>query len=309
MSRRDLSSRTRTRLTDLVELLERTGSRTLVLAGGTVVVLMAHAALADPRMAWLSAPLVLLAGLSSAVRTALVIALVLAAGHAVVDLLVVGVRPGELIGIGVRSAALPFLAVVGSVGSDLERQRHRAMERAASEDPVTGLLNVRVFYDELAARRAAQQPFTILLADLRGMRDLNERYGHPTGTEAMRVLAHVLRRAAGRDALLARLGSDEIAVMVPGSDRTRCHEVVDAVVDRLASERVRLPDGDQFAVHASYGIARFPEDGEDEVAVLRVADSVKDRAKATGLDPVGTADSDVAHDAGRPQHHDELGHA
>jgi diguanylate cyclase (GGDEF)-like protein len=289
--RRDLPTRTRQRLTAVVDALEPPGVRTTALAGGLLLALSLHALTGDARMAWLAAPLALLGGLAAGVRVALTVALVAAVGHAALDL-ALGLRPGELIGVGIRTAVLPFLALVGSVGADIERQRHRALERAVSEDPVTGLLNVRVFYEDLAARRAANEPFTILLADLRGMRDLNERYGHPTGTEAMRVLAHVLRRAAGDDARLSRLGSDEIAVVFPGSDEPRCRAVVATVVERLPSERVRLPDGEHFAVHASYGIARFPEDGEDEVAVLRAADRVKDRAKPTGLDPIGVVQHD-----------------
>ena len=291
MGRRDLPTRTRQQLTVVVDALEPPAARTAALGGGLLLALSLHALTGDPRVAWLAAPLALLGGLAAGVKVALIVAVIAAAGHAGLDV-ALGLRPGELLGVAIRTAVLPFLALVGSVGADLERQRHRAMERAVSEDPVTGLLNVRVFYEDLAARRAANQPFTILLADLRGMRDLNERYGHPTGTEAMRVLAHVLRRAAGRDAQLARLGSDEIAVVFPGSDEPRCRDVVAAVVERLPSERVRLPDGKHFSVHASYGIARFPEDGEDEVAVLRAADRVKDRAKPTGLDPIGVARQD-----------------
>lgn len=306
MTRRDLPTRTRTRLTRLVDTLDRTGQRVTVLTLGSVVVVALHALLGDPRAAWLAAPLIVLAGLSTTFRTGLLVAAVLGAAHAVVDIFIVGLLYIELVGVGIRAAVLPVLALVGNLGADLERQRHRAMERAVSEDPVTGLLNVRVFYEELAIRRQAGEPFTILLADLRGMRDLNERYGHPTGTEAMRVLAHVLRRAGGTDAHLSRLGSDEIAVLVPGTDRDRCRQIVETAVTRLASEHVRLPDGEHFAVHASYGIARFPEDGEDEVAVLRIADQAKERAKAMGLDPVGVADLDTELHAAQD---DDLGHA
>jgi diguanylate cyclase (GGDEF)-like protein len=132
------------------------------------------------------------------------------------------------------------------------------------------------------------------LADIRGMRALNERYGHPTGTEAMRALAHVLRRSAGTEVIACRLGSDEVAVALIGEDRARCRSVVDQVMERLQQEQVTLPDGDHFEVHAAYGIARFPEDGADEVAVLRAADRAKERAKAAGLDRVGTADGSLA---------------
>jgi diguanylate cyclase (GGDEF)-like protein len=306
MTRRDLPTRTRTRLTRLVDTLERTGQRVTVLTVGSVTVVGLQAVLGDPRVSWLAAPLVVLAGLSTTFRAGLTVAVVVGLALAVVDVVFIGLAYTELFGVGIRTAVLPLLALIGNLGADLERQRHRAMERAVSEDPVTGLLNVRVFYEELASRRRAGEPFTILMADLRGMRDLNERYGHPTGTEAMRVLAHVLRRAGGPDAYLSRLGSDEIAVLVPGADRERCRQIVDTAVNRLASERVRLPDGDHFAVHASYGIARFPEDGEDEVVVLRVADRAKEQAKAKGLDPVGVAGLDTDLDPGLE---DDLGHA
>lgn len=302
MTRRDLPSRTRTRLTGMLALLDRTGQRVPLLVIGTVLVLALHLWLGDPRVTWLTALLVLLMGLSTRVHLALILAGTLAVAHAAIDV-VLGLQAVEVFGLTVRTLVLPLLALVGSVGTDLERQRHRAMERAVSEDPVTGLLNVRVFYEELARRRENGETFTILFADLRGMRDLNEQHGHPTGTEAMRVLAHVLRRAAGTDAYLARLGSDEIAVLLPGSDRERCRRIVHTAVERLASESVRLPNGEPFAVHASYGIAVFPEDGPDEVAVLSAADHAKEDAKietqADGLDPLGVAGTRETLDAGR----------
>ena len=305
MSRRDLPTRTRTQLTRLVELLDRTGQRVTVLAGGTLGVLALHALLGDTRLAWLSVPVVLLAGLATTLRTGLAIAIAIALGHAAIDLTVIGITVPELLGVAARSLVLPMLALAGNLGADLERQRHRAMERAVTEDPVTGLLSVRVFYEELATRRAAGEPFTILLADLRGMRVLNDQYGHPTGTEAVRVLAHVLRRATGTDGHLTRLGSDEIAVLLPGTLRDRAREIVDTAVERLTSERVRLPDGEHFDVHASYGIAVFPEDGEDEVAVLSAAERAKEHAKPSGQDPVGVAGTELRQDPGD----DEVGHA
>lgn len=163
------------------------------------------------------------------------------------------------------------------------------MHRVISEDPVTGLLNVRAFYDELQRLRDDGAPFAILLADIRGMRGLNERYGHPTGTEAMRALAHVLRRSTGPEALASRLGSDEVAVALIGAEREDARRVVDAVISRLHDEQVSLPDGERFEVHAAYGVAHFPDDGEDEVAVLRAADRAKERAKAAGLDHLAFA--------------------
>jgi len=292
MGRPTLTTRTRAALVLATDALEERQTRMVTLGGTLLIGLALHWWLGDPRIAWLAAPLSLLAGLAGGVRSALVVACAAALGHLAVDL-VGGVSAREVLGLGVRTLVLPGLALAGTAGQQIERQRDKAMERAITEDPVTGLLSVRSFYDELVRLRVADEAFTILLADIRGMRALNERYGHPTGTEAMRALAHVLRRSTGPKVLASRLGSDEVAVALVGEDRERCRKVVDEVVERLHSELVSLPDGDQFEVHAAYGIARYPEDGDDEVSVLRAADRAKERAKAAGLDRVGLADGEI----------------
>ncbi len=293
MGRPTLASRTRSMLGRIADALEPPPVAIAMLSAGVVVPIALHVALADTRMAWLAAPVAMIAGVVGGARLALTVAIVAALGHAAVDI-GFGLRPGEVPGVVARTLVLPLLGLAGSAGAYVEAQRDQAMHRVVTEDPVTGLLNVRAFYDELGRLRRAGTPFAILLADIRGMRALNDQYGHPTGTEAMRAMAHVLRRAAGVDVLASRLGSDEIAVALVGEDRDRCRMVVDQVVSRLRDEQVSLPDGDRFEVHAAYGIARFPEDGEDEVTVLRAADRAKERAKVGGLDRVDTASGEPA---------------
>lgn len=293
MSRRTLPARSRGLLLDLAHRMSPRPVRFTVIGIGFAVTVGLHAALGDPRVAWGSIPLVLLAGLAGGSRSPLILAAIAAIAHLAVDL-VLGVGGSELLGLLLRSLVLPGIGLVGMAGQQSERQRGQAAFRAISEDPVTGLWNVRAFYDHLAGLRAHGEGFTIVLADIRGMRALNERYGHPTGTEAMRALAHVLRRVAGTQVRASRLGSDEVAVALIGDDRARARSIIDQVITRLHDEQVTLPDGERFEVHAAYGIAHFPEDGEDEVTVLRAADRAKERAKTGGMDRVGTADGDVS---------------
>lgn len=287
MGRRTLTTRTRSWLERVAEALTPPGPRAAVLGGGLVVSLAIHAATAEPAMTWLAAPVALVAGLTGGLRVAVMVAAIAAIGHAAID--IVETRPAEVVGMVVRSGVLVFLAVVGTAGAQLERQRDRALHQAINEDPVTGLLNVRVLYEQVARLREAGTPFAVLLADIRGMRRLNETYGHPTGTEAMRVLAHVLRRSAGTEVVASRLGSDEVGVLLVGDRRERYLAFVDEVVERLAREHVGLPDGGVFEVHAAYGVARWPEDGDDAVTLIRAAEQAKERAKATGPDGVGVA--------------------
>jgi diguanylate cyclase (GGDEF)-like protein len=292
VSRQGLPERTRTTLVHITDALADPFTRAVVLGGGLVANLGLHLLLDDSNIAWASAPLVLLAGLAGGVRLAVVVVALALIGHTVIDVLE-GFRTSDVVGFGVRGLVLMGAGLTGAAGALIERQRDRAMLRAVSEDPVTGLLNVRAFYEELAELRRNGQPFTIVLADIRGMRALNEQYGHPTGTEAMRALAHVLRRSTGPRALASRLGSDEVAVALVDVDRQRAQAIVDDVIARLHEEQVRLPDGEDFEVHAAYGLARYPEDGPDEVAVLRAADRAKERAKIAGVDRVGTASGEV----------------
>lgn len=292
MSRPTLTDRARHLLGTLSHQLSEPLRRNMVLGGALVTIVASHAITGDGNLAFAAVPVVLLAGLAGSIRFTLTLAALAAIGHAVVDVVAV-TSPTVVAGVVVRTLVLLGVGLVGAVGTLVEQQREQALRRAVNEEPITGLLNVRAFYDELERLRDHDTPFAILLADIRGMKALNDRYGHPTGTEAMRALAHVLRRSAGPDVLASRLGSDEVAVALVGDDRERCRAVVDKIVGRLHDELVSLPDGERFEVHAAYGIARFPEDGPDEVAVLRAADRAKEQAKQAGLDRVGTASGDV----------------
>lgn len=278
MSRPTPADRTRLLLRRAADGLEDTSSRVIVLGSGIVANLGIHLLLGDTNVAWASAPLVLLAGLAGGVKVAVGIALAVGIGHTVIDVSL-GTGVTGVLGYLLRVAVLMGVALVGSAGALIEAQRTKAVRRAINEDPTTGLLSVRTFYDELEGLCARGVGFTILLVDVRGMRRLNETYGHPTGTEAMRALAHVLRRAAGPTALASRLGSDEVAVALIGEDRDRCQRLADDVIARLHEEQVTLPDGERFEIRVAYGIARYPEDGDDVVRVLREADHAKERAK------------------------------
>lgn len=260
--------------------------------GGSLAVTLAGHAVLDTQIAWLAAPVIIVAGVTAGLRVALAVAALAIVGHTLLDLLS-DRSVMQLPGYFARAATLLLVGVVGAAGAQIDRQREQAMQRSVTEDPVTGLLNVRAFYDELESLRRAETPFVILLADIRGMRALNDRYGHPTGTEAMRALAHVLRRSVGEDVLASRLGSDELAIALVNADQERCRSTVQRIIERLHEELVTLPDGKRFEVHAAYGIARFPEDGQDEIEVLRAADRAKDHAKSAGMDRLGTASGDV----------------
>ena len=275
MGRQDV---TRTAADRLVRVERFLRTQPGVLAGAAAVCVVAaagQALLHAPDLAWISIAAVATAGLVAG-ESALALALLAALLHGAVD-----VADGDMawrLGPVLRVLGFLGVTVLGTGTGVLLRRYEETRRRSRDEDAVTGLLNVRAFYDGLTdcARRA---PYSILLADIAGMRNLNERYGHPIGTEAMRALGHVLRRSTKRTDLVARLGSDEVAVALVGANRGGALAAARRLSNLLADEPLALPDGTAFRVHAYYGIAASADLATDEVSLLRAADHAKLAAK------------------------------
>lgn len=278
MSRDSLSARTHRGLIAATHQLDDAVIRRVLLTGGVVAGLGLHVVSGDQRAAFLAVPLIFLAGVAGSVRLPLLLAGLAAVGHGIIDV-AAGVFLADFLGIAIRTAVFAAVAAVGLAEQHLEREHDRAMHRAVEEDSVTGLLNVRAFYDTLGELCEKNEEFTILLADIRGMRALNEQFGHPTGTEAMRVFAQALRREIPASAKASRLGSDEIAIALPRVTDEDVSDIGERILERLSHETIALPDGNAIEVKAAFGIAHYPADATSIIGVLRAADNAKETAK------------------------------
>jgi len=279
------ASRAADRLLRLTEALEDLPAVTAGAGATIVAAAAAHAATGSGDFAWLSAVAVAVLALRTP-QLALIMAIAAGVLHAGVDLAVGGFWILDPL---IRAAGLVLAAFAGAGTFGLIERYHQSHNRSLFEDSVTGLLNVRAFYDGLAGLNHDGITYSILLADIAGMRNLNERYGHPTGTEAMRALGHVLRRSTKASDLVARLGSDEVAIALVGADRRGALAAARRLSRLLADESITLPDGHRFQVHAHYGIATS-ESITDEVSLLRAADRAKHAAKEHGVDEIGVVD-------------------
>jgi diguanylate cyclase (GGDEF)-like protein len=97
---------------------------------------------------------------------------------------------------------------------------HGLTRADALRDALTGLANRRQFDARLAslwdAAGRKQQPLSVLLVDVDHFKAYNDHYGHQAGDEALRAVARAIAAEAGRDALAARFGGEEMAVLAPG---------------------------------------------------------------------------------------------
>jgi diguanylate cyclase len=161
----------------------------------------------------------------------------------------------------------------------------------ARTDGLTGLAN-RKHFDQalrLAAGQALEQggPACLLLADIDHFKQFNDTYGHLLGDQVLRLVANLLRHNVKGQDLVARYGGEEFALILPGVRQDAACTLCERIRREVAAERMQ-PAGSARpkSLTVSIGVASWPEDGEDGVAVLACADGRLYQAKREGRNRV-----------------------
>jgi diguanylate cyclase (GGDEF)-like protein len=155
----------------------------------------------------------------------------------------------------------------------------------ADHDPLTGLLNRRRFRSELdqyvsfTARYGGRG--AVMVIDIDGLKEINDRYGHQTGDTLIRRVSEILRERVRATDLVARLSGDEFAVLMPQTDTAGALQLGEDLRNQVAEG---LPlNAEISAATISVGIAMFgSQDNAGAEAVLVAADQAMYQAKAEG---------------------------
>jgi diguanylate cyclase (GGDEF)-like protein/PAS domain S-box-containing protein len=159
-----------------------------------------------------------------------------------------------------------------------QRQLEDHLRQQAARDPLTGLGNYRhlaeVLDMEIKRSERTGREFALLLFDLDGLKKINDRYGHLTGSHALCRVADVLSFCRNSDTA-TRYGGDEFAVVLPETGVEAANKVAKRICDGIASDGMRPP------LSVSIGVAVYPHDGERIEALLHAADAAMYSMKAT----------------------------
>jgi len=176
---------------------------------------------------------------------------------------------------------LSFFILAGLAASTLRRVLDREKDLART-DPLTGVGNRRHFVEmaEMEIRRAAryQHPFSVAYIDLDRFKEVNDSYGHEAGDRLLRKFSDALEGSVRNTDILARMGGDEFAVLMPETGREAAATACESVRDAISG--IVSPSGDGVTV--SIGLATWltPPGSGDEI--LRCADALMYGVKASG---------------------------
>ena len=148
----------------------------------------------------------------------------------------------------------------------------RQVEDSATTDYLSGLPNARSLFlrldSEVARCKRSPEPLCVVVCDLDGFKQVNDRYGHLEGNKVLRLVAEALRSRCREYDYVARMGGDEFVLLLPGSDR--------GAIQRRSAEIRQIAIGTGMpagsGVSMSIGEAYFPEDGSDAEELLAEAD-------------------------------------
>lgn len=185
--------------------------------------------------------------------------------------------PIWVIGVDFGLVFAPIMAITTVL---VFRSTRQALQRSheAHHDPLTGLINRRSFLDGLAELLEEAHPLTaptLLLMDLDGFKDINDRLGHQLGDSLLIAFGDRLRDSVPSGAVAARFGGDEFAVLLVDHEHDEIRTLHESLVAPLTVE------GFPVSVRVSIGVARSPVDGRTPRDLLRAADVAMYKAKRT----------------------------
>ncbi len=184
-----------------------------------------------------------------------------------------------------------LLAVGSKLAMSLENALlYQTVERSATTDYMTNLPNARSLFmrleTELARCKRTGVPFALVVCDLDGFKQVNDRFGHLEGNKVLRYVAHKLRESCREYDYVARMGGDEFVLLLPGM-------TAESVGPRIAEMRHSIAEAvdllsEPCTLAMSAGASFFPQDSTEAEELLSTADLRMYKSKRKQAPPQNT---------------------
>jgi diguanylate cyclase (GGDEF)-like protein len=156
----------------------------------------------------------------------------------------------------------------------MEYEELKKLQINAATDALTGLYNRRLFEDyfnkELNRARRYGQHLALVLIDLHKFKEVNDRYGHLQGDQALQAAAATLRKTLRTSDYAFRIGGDEFSLLLPQTDPEQSSTLARRL--RANYDSSIQPMKFEVPLALDYGVAVCPEDGDQQETLIQVAD-------------------------------------
>jgi diguanylate cyclase (GGDEF)-like protein len=168
-----------------------------------------------------------------------------------------------------------LLAVSSKMALAIENaMKYEQAESSAVTDYLTGLPNARSLFlqldREMARCKRDSTTLTVMVADLDGFKQINDRFGHLEGNRVLRLFAHSLKETSREYDYVARMGGDEFVVIAPGLTPEAAMRKAEQM--RELAQQAGRDICNEDILSLSVGKAVYPEDGMDAEKILSEAD-------------------------------------
>ncbi|MBV1759401.1 MAG: transporter substrate-binding domain-containing protein [Dethiosulfatibacter sp.] len=137
----------------------------------------------------------------------------------------------------VKTSETEVIAIIRNITS--AKIYRKKIEYLSYHDGLTGLYNRRFFEEEMnRLDKDRNLPLCIIMADLNGLKLVNDSFGHLVGDELLIKVANVLKKACRADEIIARIGGDEFVILIPDMGEEQVIKLIERIESNLAEERV-----------------------------------------------------------------------
>ncbi|ADQ13722.1 diguanylate cyclase [Halanaerobium hydrogeniformans] len=145
----------------------------------------------------------------------------------------------------------------------------KELEYKSFHDSLTNLYNRRFFEEEIKRLDTKRQlPISIIMADLNGLKLINDSYGHDVGDELLKKIAKILESSIRKEDIAARQGGDEFAILLPKTNREQLSKIIKRIKDKVE----RINHQADIPISIALGSAIKEDSAEDINEILKKAD-------------------------------------
>jgi diguanylate cyclase (GGDEF)-like protein len=145
----------------------------------------------------------------------------------------------------------------------------KRIRRLTYKDRLTSLYNRRFFEEELERLDTIRQlPISIIIADINGLKIINDSLGHEKGDQLLKKSGEILAAATRKEDIVARQGGDEFAILLPKTEKVKAEKVIARI-----KEKSRQTNDDELTVTMALGAAVKTDSDQNINDILRTADN------------------------------------